>query len=253
MITLLSLPQGLLSYAVAPYYLLDLNQRLCSPTRYNITHMKLKIRITDDQLVIYREKIGVVIYVVMAAVLCIVFGLVFFYVGYDEDLLAFVAFGIFSFAMGILILLGLPTYYKRLRSESGALLLIASNEGLSISPMLNAPTRYHYDWDVFEKIVLTNRYVEKSVGERGSSRNLMFIFLRNNGGGSIPFFEYIPRQIVASPEGNYYMSVPFPDNELDNIKKALDKFSNKKIPIITSDCVEFNFTKKMEKIEPEHD
>ena len=215
--------------------------------------MKLKIRIADDRLVIYREKIGVIVYVVLAAVLCIAFGLVFFYIGYDEDLLAFVVFGIFSFTMGILILLGLPKYYKRLRNESAAVLLIASNEGLSISPMLNAPTRYDYDWDLFEKIVLTNQYIEISLGEKSLSRNLMFIFLRNNSGGSIRFFEYTQRQIAASPEGNYYMSVPFPENELDNIKEAFDKFSNNKIPIIMSDCVEFNFTKKMEEIAPEHD
>ena len=215
--------------------------------------MKIKIRFNKDYLIIYREKIGIVVYIILTTITCLSFGVLFYYIGNDEKLFAFVVFEIFSFVMGLLILLGLPNFYGRLKNEHGVSLLVASKHGLSIMPILNAPTPFLYEWGVLEKIVITRKFIEKRLGESYTSQNLMLVFLLNSKRSSIKFVEYSKRQISYAPKGNYYMSVPFPENELDNIKEAFDKFSNNKIPIIMSDCVEFNFTKKMEEIAPEHD
>jgi len=210
--------------------------------------MKIKIRSNADNLIIYREKIGVAVYVILAAITCLSFGVLFFYIGRNEDLIAFVVFGIFSFVMGLLILLGLPKYYGRLKTENGASLLVANNKGLLITPILNAPTPYHYEWELLEKIIITRNYIEKRIGESYTSQNLMLVYLLNSKRGSINFVEYTKRQISYSPKGNYYMSVPLPNIDLNTIKEKLDKFSDSQIPLTICNCVEFNYKEKLEEV-----
>lgn len=210
--------------------------------------MKIKIRSNEDHLIIYREKFGVIVYIILAAIACLSFGVLFYYIGHSEDLLAFVVFGIFSFVMGLLILLGLPKYYSRLKNEHGASLLVASTKGLSITPILNAPMPYHYEWESFEKIIITHKYIEKRLGESYTSQNLMLVFLLNSKRGSINFVEYTKRQISYSPKGNYYMSVPLPNIDLNTIKEKLDEFSESQTPLTICKCVEFNYKEKLEEV-----
>ena len=210
--------------------------------------MKLKIRFNEDHLIIYREKIGVVVYIILAAIACLSFGVLFYYIGNDEELFAFVVFGIFSFVMGLLILLGLPNFYGRLKNEHGTSLLVASKNGLSITPILNASTPYLYEWGLLEKIVITRKFVEKRLGESYTSQNLMLVFLLNSKRSSINFVEYTKRQISYSPKGNYYMSVPLPNIDLNTIKEKLDELSESQTPLTVCNCVEFNYKEKLEEV-----
>ena len=125
---------------------------------------------------------------------------------------------------------------------------MASNKGLSITPILNAPTPYLYEWGLLEKIVITRKFIEKRLGESYTSQNLMLVFLLDSKRGSINFVEYSKRQISYAPKGNYYMSVPLPNIDLNTIKEKLDELSESQTVLTLCNCVEFDYKEKLEEI-----
>ena len=210
--------------------------------------MKIKIRSNDDQLIIYREKTGVVLYAIFLAICCIAFGVTFSYLGKD-DLFPQIFGGVFAI-VGALIFFGLPKYNRTMKDEGGAVLLSANRERLSIAPLLNM-SQITYSWQDISRIILTKKLIIKKPGERSYTRNVIIVNYRR--GGSISNVGLIDRsrnQIWASPKGYNISVVDFPRKEMETIKKALISFSSNNTEVSSYGRVYFNYSEDTERFLP---
>ena len=118
--------------------------------------MKLKIRISDGQLIIYREIIGVITLMIFTTAAFIGFGILCINISEDAGRL-WLVFGGGSLIIGVLLLLWIPVYYSRIKNKGGAVLLQAGKEGLLLSPEVNM-SQTAYGWNDISKIVFTNNF-----------------------------------------------------------------------------------------------
>ena len=72
--------------------------------------MKIRMRSSEEQIAIYREGAGVVVYVIALAIGCIAFGALFFYIGDSRAI--FLAFGSLFVVAGALVLTSLPKWFS---------------------------------------------------------------------------------------------------------------------------------------------
>jgi hypothetical protein len=210
--------------------------------------MKIKIRSSEDQLVVYREKTGVFIYGIFLAIGCIAFGVTFAYVGKD-DLFPLIFGSVFTL-VGALILLGSPKYYRTMKSEGGAELLNANREGLSIAPILNM-TPVKYAWADVSRIWLTEKLITKNTNEKMSSRNQAIVYFRRGQlSDNVNLIDRSRRQLWKSPKGYNIFVVDVPKGFIDHVKEALIRLSSSNSEISSFNNVFFDYVSDTERHQP---
>jgi hypothetical protein len=201
--------------------------------------MKVKMRSSEEQVAIYRDGAGVLVYAISLAVGCIGFGILFVYTGGGSK--SPLAFGGLFIAVGLLLLAALPAWSRRIKRDSGALLLVADALGLSIAPMLGA-ARVTNRWADVSQIVLANKLVEKRVAERTFGSNQVIVYFRQDSLGED---ESLPR----SPKGRSISVIDFPKGEVGRVKDELVRFfGNGEVKMFSE--VVFDYPKRTEQFEP---
>lgn len=214
--------------------------------------MKLKARgYHTGELILYREKYGVIAYALALALVCLGFGVVFIYLA-DGNLFMQI-FGGFFALIGVLLLSSLPRCGRRLQSDDGAVLLRASREGLALAPVLNmAPV--HYDWQAIERIVLTGKLVTRQYSETGYSWNQLLVFFRTDTDtAASPWADILDnsrRQRFLTPSGQDVSTVDFPKRERARIANALRTLAPQQVDIQTCKRVEFDYKDTHERFTP---
>ncbi len=214
--------------------------------------MKLKARgYHTGELILYRDKYGVIAYALALALACLGFGLGFIYLA--EGKVVMQIFGGFFALVGVLLLAGLPRYGRRLRSDDGAVLLRASREGLALAPVLNmAPV--HYDWPAIERIVLTGKLVTRQYSETGYSWNQLLVFFRTDTDTTASQWADIldnsRRQRFLAPSGQRVSILDFPKRERARIANTLRTFAPQQVDIQTCKRVEFDYKANRERFTP---
>jgi len=187
--------------------------------------MKIKTRLGNEQLVVYREKAGVLLFTIAMTGFCIAFGVTFMFVGQAHVFMQI--FGGFFTVAGVLLFAGLPKYYRKMQREGGAILLSASRDGLTLAPVLNM-TPTSYPWSDIERIVLTKKLTTKDAGERGSASNQAIVYFRRGGQqDNIRLLQRSRSQIWKSPQGHNVCVVDMPKESIDQIKEGLSRFAAK--------------------------
>ena len=92
------------------------------------------MRCSNEELIIYRERTGVVVYVLLLAITSLGFGAAFIYLDH-ENLFVILLGGLFCL-VGTLIIAGLPGHLRKMKTYGGDLLLKANKHTLSVTPML---------------------------------------------------------------------------------------------------------------------
>ena len=207
-----------------------------------------KAEITDQSIIIYENLVSVFVVSLLAAVFCMGFGSFFFQLGSD-DLFPRI-FGAFFFFCGVLIIIGLPKYYAKMKDKIGAIFFEANKDGfIEYTPMDTRQNKYL--WDAIEKIILTSKYIEKGLGDGTAySRNLMFIFFKKNETKKFNFIQRRQRNLNISPKGYGFITVKLPKQDIAEIEEKLASFTNDEIKLIVCKCLEFNHEGDAEIITP---
>ena len=168
--------------------------------------MKIKTRLGNEQLVVYREKAGVLLFTIAMTGFCIAFGVTFMFVGQAHVFMQI--FGGFFTVAGVLLFAGLPKYYRKMQREGGAILLSASRDGLTLAPVLNM-TPTSYPWS-------------------DSASNQAIVYFRRGGQqDNIRLLQRSRSQIWKSPQGHNVCVVDMPKESIDQIKEGLSRFAAK--------------------------
>jgi len=186
--------------------------------------MKVRMRSSDDQVVIYREGAGVVIYAITLAIACFALAALFFYIS-DDKAIPWAFGGLFIVAGGLLLTAS-PEFIRRIVKDKGAVLLVADKAGVSIAPMLGkAPVSYR--WADVSQIFLTRKLVSKEIGERSYCNNQIIVcFRRDNIEEKAGLIERSKDQLWRSPNGRSISIIDFPRGEIDRVRNELIRFFN---------------------------
>jgi len=211
--------------------------------------MATKVNFFDENLVIYRERSNVLGLGLLISVFCIGFGSLFLKSMPDEIFPR--VFGMVFITIGILVLIGLPKYYGKMKNKSGAIIFEADVKGISEGSPFNT-LENNYSWNSIEKIILASKHVEKGLDSDGASHswNLMFIFLNKKTNNNIGFIQRSKKQISISPKGHDFITIQLPKNSLIDIREKLASLSNNQIEIFVCKHFEFHYGKDIEAITP---
>lgn len=209
--------------------------------------MTIRIRSSEEQFVIYREGAGVVVFVISLAIGCAAFGALFFYV--SDGNVIFLAFGSLFIVASALVLTAFPKYFRRIKNDNGAVLLVADKSGVSIAPVLGmAPVSY--SWADVSQILLTKKLIAKEVGERTFCWNQIIVyFRRGNVSENVSLMKRGKDQLWRSPKGRNISVIDFPKGEIIRVKNELVRFfSDSDVPIFNE--VIFDYAENTERFQP---
>ncbi|MDD5275709.1 MAG: hypothetical protein PHR16_06475 [Methylovulum sp.] len=208
--------------------------------------MKTKTKITDASVTIYQEIRFVLMYGLMMGLFCITFGFFFMQIK-TEDLFPRI-FGAVFMAVGVLLLAGLPKYYAKMKDKVGAIFFEADSNGIvKCQPFDTHANRY--SWEVIEKIIFAAKHVEKDPSDGTSySSHIMLIYFKQNQCDRFNLIERSKRGLSSTPKGSDFITIGFAKQDADAIKGKLNELSNKQVTLISSDRVEFDYSKKIETI-----
>lgn len=208
--------------------------------------MRTKVELSDRNISIYQELSNVLSLGILVSVFCIGFGISFIRL-MPENLYPEL-FGSIFIAAGILILLGLPKYYSTMKNKVGAIIFEADVNGIAESLPLNT-LPYNYSWNSIEKIILTSKYVEKGLDSDGASYswNIMLIYFKAQN-DKVNFIQRSQKKISISPKGYDFIIIPFPINNLSDIKESLISLSKNTVEIVSCEKIEFHYGKDTETI-----
>lgn len=190
-------------------------------------------------MVVYREPTGVLLFTIAIAICCLVFGVTFVIVGKAHVFMQIIG-GLFAIA-GVLMVVGLPKFYRKMQREGGAILLRADPHGLTLAPVLNMEAA-RYPWSDIERIVLTNKLITRETGERGYASNQAIVYFRRGGQqDDIKLLQRSRSQIWKSPKGRNVCIVDLPKQGSEQIKAALGRFAAKTSEVLAYSGVTFDY------------
>ncbi|MDH5327172.1 MAG: hypothetical protein OEZ68_18340 [Gammaproteobacteria bacterium] len=209
--------------------------------------MRIKIVEKSNGVVVYREKYGVMVVVLLLAMAFLGFGITF--IKLAEFSWFPVVFGGFFTAVGLYLICRAPGYFLQIKKQGGAILLSADKKGLNLSPILNMEP-VHYAWAEIERIVLTEKFRTKENRKRSFSWNLAIIYIKRDSSQRIlGLLERSRMRVWKSPQGFDICSVDVPPRKLDALQQALLRFSGRGVEISVCPLVLFDYISGEERLE----
>ncbi len=211
--------------------------------------MSTKVKFFDQSMVIYRELSSVIGLGLLTSIFCIVFGVLFLKLMPSEILTRLI--GVLFVAIGLLILIGLPKYYEKMKNKLGAILFEADVNGIFENSPLNT-LKNTYSWDSIEKILITSKYIEKGLDSDGTSYswNLMLVFLSKKTNDNASLIQRSKKQVSISPRGYDFITIQIPKNSQIDIREKLACLSKNQIEVSVCKRIEFHYGKDIEAITP---
>lgn len=212
--------------------------------------MRVNLRSDQNQLVIYREKIGTALFASLMMSACIVLGILFIYFAMaQKEATAFSIFGAIFLILGLLGATGLPKFLARLKKEDGAVMLVANKAGLSVAPLLNMKSA-SYSWNVIARILLTKKLIVVDSDEKGFSWNQMIVYLRTDPfRNKMGLIERSKEQLSVNPKGENVFYIGFPKGRMAFVRDELIQFCPNDCEIGIYEKIYFNYKTKTEEFQ----
>ena len=193
--------------------------------------MKVLCRTTPRELVIYRERRGVIAFVLSAAMSCLAMGAAFaFYVAGESDMAVFAIFGWAFMIIGLLVLASLPKFLRHSNDIKGFPIFKVAHEYLSCSPLIGMHES-RYRWNEIKKLVIAERLVHSDADGKTEEHNAVVIIFREDQ-LKTGFLENARHQRSRAPTGELYSHVPFPSAlSTANLEYRLKKFLPKSVEL----------------------
>ncbi|MBK7053209.1 MAG: hypothetical protein KBE07_11590 [Rhodoferax sp.] len=205
--------------------------------------MKLKLRLSEREVLVYREKWGVIAYGAALGCACLVFALGFYFVSNQPRTpKAFLVFSLLFGLVGAALLLRLPAMAKKTIDESGAHVFSADSWGISVTANLGA-RRQSVLWTSIEELVLVKNFKTIELGETTYVGRAVLVFLLKDEYDSWSVSDRINAGASRSGSGRPYLHVPFPSNQEDPLAEALRQCVPARVNVRTEKLAVFDYKK----------
>lgn len=204
--------------------------------------MKLKLKFSVNEVLIYREKWGVVAYIAVLGILCVAIGIGFYWLLRDQaaapKTFLFACCTLFGLAGGTL-LLRLPAKAKQIIGSDGAHVLSAGPEGISVTQNLGAKRRSAM-WSAIAEVVLAEKLGSIEFGETGYAWRRVIVFLKDEYETS-GFLDRVESGVFRSGSGRPYLSAPYPRGQGQSLEDALHQYAPPSVHVRSERLVVFDF------------
>jgi len=180
--------------------------------------MSLRFGMSDQKVWVYREKWLAIVFASLAILACA--GVASIFVSFAIHQTAFWFFGAVFGAVGVALLVRLPSYVRKLFLDNGAKLLTADETGLTIARSLHG-TVSTYPWSSVSEIVLAKKLRLVDADETMHIRHGLIVFFTSGELKEIAWIERVKLGLAKTSNGRYYYLSAYPPNEHDALLDAL--------------------------------
>lgn len=207
--------------------------------------MAKQTRFDKNKFELYRDQKSITSNMLLLSVVAIVFGMGFFYFGYNnEKEFYFLILGIIFIVLGSILLLSTIKQHKVVKNNEGFVHLMATKDGLSLAPSMGMKLK-HYNWDDISKILLVREFIsDEGINGKSYSSNIALIYLQNLD--NLNLLDRSTYQIFETPKKSNVISLEIPEGNPSDIKQQLEHFSKTNINVELHKTVEYSYTKNDE-------
>lgn len=189
--------------------------------------MKLQIRLHSDKAVIYREKWGVLAFMLLTGSAALILPILFYLrISASEPNLSHHFLMLLCGALallGLVILLRIPRHLKRLIQDNGSSVLVADANGIRLASVFSANSQL-WPWESITEIAVAERLKIIDHETTHSGCSLVF-FLPPVAHESLSWFDRLILGISKSGRGRAYLKCQYPQGEGVTIESAIQQFT----------------------------
>jgi hypothetical protein len=207
--------------------------------------MRLKLQLSDTELLIYREKWGVIAYAATLGVACMVVAAGAYFVSNQPHTpKPFpIAFSLLFGLVGAALLLRLPAESRKFVAEGGAHVFSADRWRISVTANLGA-RRQIVLWTSVEELVFAKSLEIIQFSETTYVGRAAIVFLLKDEYDSWSVLDRIDAGASLSGSGRPYLHVPFPMNHEAPLIEALRQYAPALVNVRAKKHAVFDFKKK---------
>lgn len=204
--------------------------------------MRLRSRITEQEIVVYREPWGTLAFAAAAGLACLAIGGGFWWLMRDHaggSIVFLACFCLAFVSVGLLVLFRLPRQVRQVRDADGAVELVANAGGLALTPVFGAETM-QLAWSSIAEIVLAEKHrIVDSDGTAYLSRTVI-VFLSDRAPRSKSWIDRVQSGIARSGDDRPYLTVSYPRGEARSIEASLRRIAPDTVPVRLQPTVVFD-------------
>ncbi|MBK6636568.1 MAG: hypothetical protein IPG34_02155 [Rhodocyclaceae bacterium] len=206
--------------------------------------MRLELRHSDTELVIYREKLGAIAYCFTLGVACVVVAVGAYFLSNQAGVPKpfFIGFSLIFGLAGAAFLLRLSAESKEFAAKGGAHVLSADSWGISITANLGA-RKQRVLWTSIKEVVLAKRFKTIHLGESSCLGRAVIVFLTNDEYDSLSFLDRRNVGISRSGDDRPFLYVPYPERQEELLIGVLREFAPDSVRVRSEQVAVFDFKK----------
>lgn len=206
--------------------------------------MKLKLRLSDTELLIYRAKWGVIAYGSTLGVACMAVAAGAYFVSNQARTPApyLIAFSLLFGLVGAALLLRLPAEARKIVAEGGAHVFSADRWRISVTANLGARRQFVL-WTSVDEVVFAKSLKIIQFGETTYVGRAAIVFLLKDEYDSWSVLDRINAGASLSGSGRPYLHVPFPMNHEAPLIEALRQYAPLPLNIRAEKLAVFDYKK----------
>jgi hypothetical protein len=194
--------------------------------------MKLKLRQSDKELLIYREKWGVIAYVSILGLACLIIAAGAYFLSNETGAPStfLIVFSLFFVFAGAALLLRLPVESKKAAGEGGFHVFSADSWGIAITADLGA-RKQTVSWASIEEVALAQKFKTIEFGETTHLGRTIIVFLTKDEYSTWSVLDRINAGASRSGSGRAYLHVPFPQSQEELLAEAIQQYAPARINV----------------------
>ncbi len=206
--------------------------------------MRLKLRHSVTELLIYRERWGAIAYGSTLGVACVAVAVGSYFLSNQAGVPKpfFIAFSLLFGLAGAALLLRLSAESKEFAAKGGAHVLSADSWGISITANLGA-RKQRVLWTSIKGVVLAKRFKTIDIGESSYLGRAVIVFLTDDEYDSLSVLDRINVGASRSGGDRPFLYVPYPERQEELLIGVLREFAPDSVRVRSEQVAVFDFKK----------
>ncbi|QGM46571.1 hypothetical protein [Methylocystis heyeri] len=208
--------------------------------------MKLGLRRTHEEVVVFREKWGAFAFGLALGAACIAFAIGFYALGADRAPSLFIAPFCFVFlTAGLAVWRRLAETAKSWLAEDGAVVFRADAKGVEVAPWPGSASQ-RFPWPAISEVALADSLRTRHADETAYNRGALIVFFAAGEYACASWFDLARNGLARSAEGRVFQLASYPLQVSQELLEAVRKIAPADVVVKRYEAVVFDYVKRMD-------
>jgi hypothetical protein len=208
--------------------------------------MKLGLRRTHEEVVIFREKWGAVAFGAILGAALVGFAIWFYALGAGRAPMLFLApFCVIFLAVGLAVWKRLAETAQSWFAEDGVVVFRASAEGLEVAPWPGSVSQ-RFPWPAISEIALADALKTKHADETAYSRGALIVFFAAGEYARAGWFDLARNGLARTAEGRVFQLASYPVRDSQELLETARKIAPADVAVKRYESVVFDYVKRVD-------